>query len=318
MGVVGPWVTAVAAASICALMPVVARPAPAGPEIDDDPDGMFVWSGSIGLGAALRAARRGEHPPPIASEAYTGVGHLYGRLTAYDHSSIAPGLVKFIAVDISQTLDLGATISRDISGSSSEVRRRLALGGNGTLAMQLGWAGSRAASWYVKSLLEQRFAAHLNGRVEGAHYVGATGAGTGLRLHRPGRRVLHVGPIVAASAGVHDLGRLVRFSNLLVGGDLGLFARLARGVQLAWTMRGDHGFFDRRAGVRDHWRATLDLALAREGPGKIRSINIVVMYEGDRVTIDAAPANGQPSRVRETRVTHALMLGVGIGFGQGD
>jgi hypothetical protein len=42
------------------------------------------------------------------------------------------------------------------------------------------------------------------------------------------------------------------------------------------------------------------------------------MYEGDRVTIDAAPENGQLSRVQETRVTHALMLGVGIGFGQGD
>ena len=318
MGVVGPWGTVVAVALGCALMPVVARPAPSGPEIDDDPGGLFVWSGSIGLGAALRAARRAEHPPPATSEAYTGVGQLYGRLAAYDHWGIAPGLVKFIAVDISQTLDLGATISRDIAGSSSEVRRRLSLGGSGTLAMQLGWAGSRAASWYVKSLLEQRFAAHLNGRVEGAHYVGATGAGAGLRLHRPGRRVLHVGPIVGASAGVHDLGRLVRFSNLLVGGDLGLFVRPARGAQLAWTMRGDHGFFDRRAGVRDHWRATLDLALAREGPGELRSINVVVMYEGDRVTIDAAPENGQLSRVQETRVTHALMLGVGIGFGQGD
>ena len=318
MGVVGPWGTAVAAASICALMPVVARPAPAVPEITDDGDGLFVWSGSIGLGAALRAARRAEHPPPTTSEAYSGLGQLYGRLAAYDHSGVAPGLVKFIAVDISQTLDLGATISRDMSASSSETRRRLAFGGNGTLAMQLGWAGDGATSWYVKSLLEQRFAAHLNGRVEGAHYVGASGAGGGLRVHRPGRWVLHVGPIVAGSAGLHDLGRLVRFSNLLVGGDLGLFVRPARGVQLAWTIRGDHGFFDRRAGVRDHWRATLDLALARAGPGKIRSINVVVVYEGDRVTLDAAPATGQTSRIQETRVTHALMFGVGIGFGQSD
>jgi hypothetical protein len=275
---------------------------------------LFVWSGSLGLGAALRVASRAERLPPARSEAYTGLGQVYGRLAAYDHTSVRAGLVKFIAVDVSQTLDLGATVVREASSS----RSGLSLGTSGTTAMQLGWAGERRVTWYVKSLLEQRFAVHLRGRVEGGHYDGGAGVGGGLRLHWPGRRVLQVGPIVAGSGGVHDLGRLVNFGNVIVGADLGLFARPARGVQFAWTLRAQHGFFDRRAGVRDRWRTTLDLALARAGSGKIRSVNVVVIYEGDRIAGDAAPDHGWLSAGQETRVVHALLIGVGIGFGQGE
>ncbi len=274
---------------------------------------LFVWSGSLGLGAALRFASRAERQPPARSEATTGLGQVYGRLAAYDHTSVRAGLVKFIAVDVSQTLDLGATVAREASSPQSGV----SLGTSGTTAMQLGWAGERRVTWYVKSLLEQRFAVH-RGRVEGGHYDGGSGVGGGLRLHWPGRGVLQVGPIVAGIGGVHDVGRLVNFGNVIVGADLGLFTRPARGLQFAWTLRAQHGFFDRRAGVRDRWRTTLDLALARAGPGKIRSVNFVAIYEGDRIAGDPAPDNGWLSAGQETRVVHVLLIGVGIGFGQGE
>lgn len=312
--------------AIVAVLLVVTRPvgasgpAPASGEaaFDEEPGAFFVWSGSIGLGAAVRVASRDERRPPAASAAYTGLGQLTARLAAYDHTGASPGLSRFIAVDVSQTLDLGATVSWDMSQGTSTARRRLALGTSGTTAMQLGVAGDGRASWYVKTLLEQRFAAHLGGRVEGAHYYGGAGGGAGLRLHRPGRLVVHVGPIVAGLTGVHDLGAVAPFGIVAVGGDLGLYARPARRLQLAWTARAHHGFFGRAAGVRDHWRTTLDLALQRAGTGKIRSVNVVVIYEGDRLAGDPAPNNGWLSPAQETRFAHALLLGVGIGFGQGE
>lgn len=318
MRVAGPAVVFAVTMFTTARAAAAEQPASTPNAVIEDHGAWFVWSGSIGLGAALRAATREERSPPAASAATTGLGQLAARLAGYDHMEVRPGLLRFIAVDVSQTLDLGATVSWDMSPGTLGRRRRLAFGTSGTTAMQLGWAGDRRTSWYVKSLLEQRFAAHIGGRLEGAHYYGGGGAGGGLRLHAPGRLVLHAGPLVAGHTGVHDVGAPATFGSVAVGGDIGLFARPARRIELAWTARAHHGFFGRRAGVRDHWRTTLDIALERAGTGAIRSVNFVILYEGDRIAGDPAPDHGWLSPAQETRFAHALLLGVGIGFGRGE
>lgn len=288
------------------------------PTSDEDPGEFFVWSGSFGLGAALRVASRVEREPPGGASAATGLGQLQGRLAAYDHSSVRPGVLHFIAVDVSQTLDFGGTVSRDMSMRPSEPRRAFAVGTSGTTAFRLGFAGEGRGSWYLASVLEQRFAAHRGGDVEGAHYEGGVAVVGGLRLAAPGRVVVQVGPLVGGLSGIHDLERPRFFGILAVGGDLGLYARPAPRLQLAWTARAHRGFFDAGTGARSRWRTTLDLARRRQGPGTIRSVNFVVIYEGERLDREASASAGGLGHPADTRVAHAVLVGLGVGFGRGD
>lgn len=297
---------------------VAALAAPPVARAEEDPGAFFVWSGSFGVGAALRVASRVEREPPGGASAVTGLGQLQARLAAYDHFELRAGLLRFIAVDVSQTLDFGGTVSRDMSMGPSDPRRVFAIGTSGTTALRTGFAGAGRASWYVATVLEQRFAAHRGGDVEGAHYEGGAAVVGGLRLAAPGRVIVHVGPLVGGLSGIHDLERPRYFGILAVGGDLGLFARPAPRLQLGWTARAHRGLFDGGTGARTHWRTTLDLARRREGPGAVRSVNLVAIYEGDRLDREAMPSAGGLGHLADTRVAHAILLGFGVGFGLGD
>lgn len=205
-------------------------------------------------------------------------------------------VVWFIAPDLDAGLLFGGRLGgRGFFGANLSARSHFGLASPGRVAA------------YLKGTLGVY--GHAAGTAEGAYAGAPLGGGAGLRLATE-LAVLHVGPYIDGTLGVHDLGGPFAVFQTGGGGDLMLHATSERAGYLGASAAVDTTLYGRWGGDRLNGRVTLDMMLW--GRRLKLPLLISLTYRGIRVTEGGSRQFTEPGRIHEH---HLVLLSLGGGVG---
>lgn len=256
--------------------------------------------GLVGIQLGVGGRLDGEHDPGAAQtrgriDEVRVMGSL--RLRFVGLAELRPRArraVWFVAPD----LEVGLLFGGRLGG-------RGFVGGNLYARGHFGVASAGRVAAYFKGMFG--LYGHAAGTTAGAHAGAPLGGGAGLRVASDAV-VLHVGPYIEGTLGVHDLGRPFTVFQTAGGADLMLHAIAERVGYVGIGAAVDTTLYGRWGGDRLNARVTLDMMLW----GRRLKLPLLVSlsYRGLRVAEVDSRQFSEPGRVH---AQHVFMLGLGGG-----